>query len=419
MVLAWVVYATLVSLVFTLGGLAGEALLRINARQARGVWIGALVLSLVLPALYLLSGLTGSTHLASLPLAGGPLRRLPEIVAAAAEAGGAGSVLEWLERLLGVGWLASSLCLAGFLVWSGLALRREQSGWWPLDGGSLYRAQNFGPAVVGVLRPRIVLPRWLREMAAPERRLVLLHEEEHARARDPATVLLGWTAVALVPWLFPLWWQRRRLERAVELDCDLRVIRRTGDPRMYGRVLLETGRLARDHALAGAPATVAGWKSFLRVRIESLVRGRPSHPRLRSAGAGLVVAAALAAALIVPPPSLAASGEAVRMTDEAAREFVRPNDTVPRLSNRSEASQLIARFYPERLRESGVSGVVRVLVHVDPAGRVEDVRIQGPSGRRALDRAALEVARRLRFDPATRGGRPTDAWIVQPIRFRP
>lgn len=76
--------------------------------------------------------------------------------------------------------------------------------------------------------------------------------------------------------------------------------------------------------------------------------------------------------------------------------------------------------YPERERRLGHQGVVVLTVRVSPAGAVTAVAVKTPSPHPALDREAVRVAWRWRFEPAQRHGRPvvcdTDVDVVFQLR---
>ena len=46
-------------------------------------------------------------------------------------------------------------------------------------------SEQTGPAAMGLLRPRVVVPSWAFSLEPEELEMVLLHEQEHLRARDP------------------------------------------------------------------------------------------------------------------------------------------------------------------------------------------------------------------------------------------
>ena len=207
------------------------------------------------------------------------------------------------DRVLGLAWLAVSAVLAFALVATQRRLRRRLRGCPSriVDGERVLVSSDFGPAVVGVVRPQIVLPEWALAMRDTDRRIIVAHETEHREARDPLLATVALIAVAALPWNVALWWQLRRLRLAIEIDCDRRVVSRHGhDPRAYGMLLLAT----REHATGVTPAlAMAAMRSGLGRRVEALVDGRP-RPALRRLSA-VAAAVVLAAGIIaVPAPGL-------------------------------------------------------------------------------------------------------------------
>jgi TonB family protein len=59
--------------------------------------------------------------------------------------------------------------------------------------------------------------------------------------------------------------------------------------------------------------------------------------------------------------------------------------------------------------------VLKLLVLAD--GTVGAVEIVRSSGHQALDAEAVRAGRGWRFEPATRDGRPIEAWVLIPVRF--
>src|SRR6478672_13011011 len=137
-------------------------------------------------------------------------------------------------------WLAGAAAALATLIFVHLRLRRARRGWPSavLHGRRVRVAPTEGPAVVGVVRPEIVVPRWLLARDAEEQRLVLAHEEEHVRARDHLLLGAACVAVALMPWHPAAWWALTRLRLAIELDCDARVLRHGVQARSYGEMLI-------------------------------------------------------------------------------------------------------------------------------------------------------------------------------------
>lgn len=421
MTLSWAIYTLLVSAALGWGAAAVEGVLRLYDRQARFAWAGAMLGSVLVPAASLVP--PGLISLVGPEAAsGGPpvwtAPALPAImgtVQGAAESGG--SLVRWTEWAFYATWFAGSGWLAIRLAASVRSVHRRRAGWRPLPagGGTVYRDEELGPAAVGFLSPEVVLPGWVLEMGGEERRLVLLHEREHARVMDPAMIASGWALLVLLPWNLLLWWQFRRLRQAVELDCDLRVVRRTRDRRGYGRVLLEAARHARE----GSVPVVAGGESFVGDRIRSLVDGTPPFRPLRAVSGftALVCAAVLTATVPSPRAASAWSKQAVMdrlMNQNQPRDLSREALT---LANRDEVARAVAELHPDDLRERGVGGTVHMLVHVRPDGGVDETMVQRSTGRPALDRAAREAALRMEFEPLGDAADDSGVWVVQPLRF--
>ena len=209
------------------------------------------------------------------------------------------------DRVLGSAWLAASAVFALWLVATQRRLRRRLRGSPSriVEGERVLVSRDFGPAVVGVVRPQIVLPEWVFAIGESDRRIIVAHETEHRQARDPLLVAVALIVVAALPWNAALWWQLRRLRLAIEIDCDRRVVSRRGhDPHAYGMLLLAT----RERASRVTPAmamAMAAMRSGLGRRVEALLEGRPQSPVRRLCA--LAAAGVLAAEIVsVPAPRL-------------------------------------------------------------------------------------------------------------------
>jgi hypothetical protein len=173
-----------------------------------------------------------------------------------------------------------------------------------VDGVPVLLSDDVGPAVLGVRRPRAVLPRWILDLDAPLRSLVLGHEAEHVRARDPLLLVFGFACTVLVPWQVWLWLQLRQLRLAVETDCDARVLSRFPDVRRYGSLLLFVGRRAAFPRPA-ALASVLSLESYLSRRITAMTRP-PRRAAWKLAALSALVLICGAAVFAAPAPQAAA-----------------------------------------------------------------------------------------------------------------
>jgi TonB family protein len=82
----------------------------------------------------------------------------------------------------------------------------------------------------------------------------------------------------------------------------------------------------------------------------------------------------------------------------------------PELRNQPAVQQALLRRVGE-LQRQGVSGELRVWAFVDERGQVTTRMVSEPTGICALDMAALDVTRTMRFSPALRDGeRVASGW---------
>lgn len=151
----------------------------------------------------------------------------------------------------------------------------------PVDG--VYRAASdrSGPALVGVLRPKIVVPHDFElRYTAQEQELILAHERVHARRGDALSNVLAGTLLALF-WFHPLAHVAVRCFRLdQELACDAAVLDDfPGARRSYADAIFKTQLASSGQAFA------CTWQSThpLKGRIMSIARP-PVGKHVRIAG---------------------------------------------------------------------------------------------------------------------------------------
>jgi hypothetical protein len=233
--------------------------------------------------------------------------------------------------------------------------------------------------VLGILSNRIVLPQWVTALAPEYRRLVLAHECEHISARDPQRLAVAIAALVVMPWNLALWWCAARLRRAIELDCDARVLQRFPNAKEYGCVLLEVASRGRNTGPLAVPmVALLGLPSELELRLRAMTR--PRSPAMRTVAAGGALAlVAICAAFAAPAPSLHSTRLAAIGRSAAATVRRLRTDTVPRVRSTDAARQT-------RQLDS-----VNVLLR-----RLQDSQLQMERSRTqlALASAALQAAER-------------------------
>src|SRR5687768_16118736 len=280
-IMVWLVRCGLVAAGLTAGAWLWETAARWSGRSARWGWLGALAGSVTIPLLLPLLPEAGWRE--AVPAVG--VVRLDEL--AVATNGSAGSALELGAVAVGL-WIVLSALLVGYTAVLLARLRRARRGWQPaeVDGAEVLLSRNTGPAAVGIGRGAVVIPGWALELDAELRRLMLLHEREHVAAGDPRVLLGALMLVALMPWHPLVWLQFVRLRNAIELDCDVRVLRRGVDPAQYGSLLLEVGRRRGGGGLV--LATFAEPRALLEERIRRIAAWPVSRRPVRAAALSIL-----------------------------------------------------------------------------------------------------------------------------------
>ena len=318
MIVKLMAYTAAISLLTGLAALAIEHAVALAARPRRWIWAAAMVISLAGPATLVsnahwhspasASAPISSPSAAVRPLAKGRDAPVTAVVPAARprqmQVVESVRVPAWLETSAQWAWLGSSLCLVGLYVLGAVRLRHLRRNWRTQAVGEyqVFITGDIGPAVFGLLRPSIVLPRWLLTGQRPVRDIALAHESEHVAAHDPALVLAGLLLLAVTPWNPPLWWQLRRLRLAVEIDCDRRVLATGTDMRNYVNALLQVNQQAAR--LPFGSIAIVGRASQVERRIRAMLTERPRNKRLWiTVWAAASIPLLVAAAELSPPAS--------------------------------------------------------------------------------------------------------------------
>lgn len=194
-----------------------------------------------------------------------------------------------LAPALTVVWLAGALVVAA--MFGVMQLRFLQAA----------KAGRAGPAVVGLLSPKIIMPADEARYGADERRLVRAHEQAHLARGDHRAVALA-AALQCLSWFNPLIFVAvRQMRLDQELACDAAVMARyPRQRRAYAEALLKT-------QLSPAPPPLGcAWPAPslhpLELRVTQMVAG----PKAAAAGPALVAALALGAlfaAWLSQPPA--------------------------------------------------------------------------------------------------------------------
>lgn len=201
----------------------------------------------------------------------------------------------------------------------------------------------ISPMLIGVFRPRLLLPAHLDALSREQQQMIIAHELHHWRARDPLCLAIA-AIVQNIFWFNPaLRWMAKQMEWALELDCDQHVL--AGRPqqqrKQYAAALLQqwSGNPPAAAAAFGG-ATIA--ERLRQMQHDSL-------PTLNAA-AGWLIAAALAALLALSAmlqPALAISAPA------GTQAYAAPPDIL------AHAPQQAWRAPLEKMRVTSFFGVMR------------------------------------------------------------
>lgn len=388
MIAQWMLYTTVTAFLSGIGAASLEWVLQQRRLPVRGLWVIAMAAVLAIPAV------------ASVwPSSGERALRVPQAVSVAEPAsvgpvvsiaGEVRSTEPFHARLdldpgLAGGWAALSAALMGYLVLSSLTIRRRAGTWsrQVVDGRQVWVSPDLGPAVVGVLRPRIVLPMWVLARNREDRGLVLAHEAEHLRARDPLLLFGALVLLVALPWNPALWWQWTRLRRAIEVDCDLRVIEGGCRRQAYARLLLEVCERGLRPPLA--VAALAESRSFLERRIRLMLPSRTAVQPPGAVGALLVAVGCLLVAcqvdLPTQPPAITGSVSGQEQKDHPGGAMdgvlgMRVNASdLKGIAAVTAAERLLGRDYPQLLRERVDGGHVTVYLSMDAHGQIVEAAV--------------------------------------------
>ena len=273
---AWMVYAICVGLLLTCAAIVLESSRWGRTGRSRVICFVMLIAALLWPVTV---GVLGRAK--RVPPAQSERRSpLPPVPAAKTIATTAAPVLSpfvplppvvsgspTLDRLALRIAVITPLFAGGLLLLEIVRIRRARRRWEArvVDGVPVLVSTAFGPAIVGIFNPEIVLPAWALELPPDQRALLLTHESEHLVTHDSRWLSAAFAAVVLAPWNVGLWWLLRRLRLAMELECDRRVLLAGHDVGAYGNLLLEIGR--RDPGRSLLATGFAERRSMLRTRI--------------------------------------------------------------------------------------------------------------------------------------------------------
>ncbi len=356
----------------------------------------------------------------------------------------------------GGAFLGSVTVSAGLLLWLGFRWRRvmrkvrgatvspEFAG--PLEAAQQMAGLRSGvrlkivdgqlsPAVCGLFRPVILLPRTLVEkLSAGQLRTVLLHELFHLRRKD-VWVNCAQALLQILYWWHPLLWLanariRRVREEAVD-DAVMLALRDEAED--YAPTLLEVARLAfRRPRLSLGLVGIMESRSALRQRIERLVNFRaPRKAGLTVASlCGIFVFSALALPMGQAPAEVTsqtspATGYNLNQANPGISTAAILSDRTNAIDEKAEADQLVrdGKLLYEMGKFDEAEACLREVLARDPENPaahyylnlVQASKAAGPGSQRiqAQNRRKqiVEMLNRIRFDQFG----PNNRWPLKEV----
>lgn len=268
------------------------------------------------------------------------------------------SAISWVAVLFGA-WLAGALALAAHVGFTSVRLARRIAKLAPIHDPAVRAVldecrglvgvatplevvatdQVAGPALHGLWRPRLLLPRrCLADFSPGELRFIFLHELAHLKRRD---LPLNWLVALLqvAHWFNPLLWlgfARWRADR--ELACDALALEAAGagQNRDYGRTILRLLEGFTQRAAAPGLVGILEDKRQMRRRIQMIATFQPGRrwgwlSMLLLAGLGLVCLTDAQAPKVkdAPPVAKADHATTIPARGDEVREVRRGADPAP------------------------------------------------------------------------------------------
>ena len=339
----------------------------------------------------------------TLPMATGEPSMLGAVTLLGAPAAAVSDHPERASWLLAAWLLGAMLMAAWFAARQWRFLRRIERH--PAEAYD--RIAAGGPAVVGMLRARVLLPHDFSERySRDEQALVIAHEQVHAARGD-----LWAQAFALVLrclfWFNPvLHLGARRFGFDQELACDAAVVRRfPAHRRAYADAMLKT-------QLSPLSLPVAcHWHSHhpLKERIAMLKHTLPGSKR-RRAGSLVVLALLLAGSYAAWAAQPATSVATTKPSTTSA---------APPLTRIREGEDLTPPAYPANALDKRQSGKVMLEVVFAADGHARKVTVVSATPMGVFDQAATDAALRWRLLPEVKDGKAIERTFRIPVEFKP
>jgi TonB family protein len=424
----------MVPLIFTAAWVAVRLVKNYGPRAEHRVWVAALLLETLLPALQvqLIEVLRMMSALAFWRWGTKAGKGDVSIaVTAVAEAHGGLHLPHRLLMAIAIVYACSILYFAARLAWGlwkthtierdaeAADLKDTVAGRWEWhlrnarvrDAALLLSEKMGGPATLGIWRGVLVVPPGFFEgMAESELDAVMAHECAHMQRHDFTKNVL-YSVIALPVAYHPLLWMTfSQLTESREMVCDAIAAETIAGPERYARSLLQLASLYVQSEPARTFHAIGIFDAnSLERRIMNLTRQKRST--------GWALRAAMLSACVAIGAATCASALALRMDVSAEKNEKTPNRTV-KIDPAVIAGNVIYQKHPEypaEAKANHIEGAVVMRASISKEGAVENLQIV--SGPKELYASAINAVKEWRYRPYILNGEPTAVETTITVNF--
>jgi TonB family protein len=414
-----------VPLLFAAAWLAARVLRSLGAKIEHGVWVAALLLQSVLPALSIFPW----EWLRMLSWGGNASRPGDAQVSVAMGQGTGIGVLQLPEVLLGaitILYVAVTAFFAARFIWRAInlsALQREAvpvsltgqaALFWERcmkrfevqDVSIVASSRVFGPVTLGIRQKLLLLPvNVIEQLPETDLSTVIAHEFAHMRRKDFMKNLLYELLCLLVSYHPLLWLTRSRIMESREMICDQMAASVTGTDE-YAQSLLRLASLLITGTLGRTPHTIGIFDANVFER--RLMNVTEKQQEIRGVRRVVALAACAALALATCGSALALGMHANAASDGSDSNAAKAPKQLTVSSEKMSHNLLnkVVPVYPPAAKKAKIQGKVVLDAVIGTDGNVENLRVI--SGPPELQQSALDAVRQWTYKPYLLNGDPVE-----------
>ncbi|MBR0156010.1 MAG: M56 family metallopeptidase [Clostridia bacterium] len=270
-------------------------------------------------------------------------------------------------------WIGGATVMLAYTVFSYIRIRKKTKVREALPGNIIRCDEVETPFILGIFRPRIVIPTGISEYDAY---FAVAHEKAHLERRDHLIKPFAFLLLA-VHWFNPLMWLGYiLLSRDIELACDERVIR------SGGAELKKRYSIALINCSIPASAVSACPVAFGEIGVKARVRSVLSYskPKWTTVTAAVLCCAAIAVFFLTSP---------VKGLDDPASESGAASVVTDFSSDKTDYD----RFYVFRDDGAGIDADENILLSI--SSNEHRFRIDYPDGESSLGTFSYKAESRM------------------------